>query len=201
MKITNIVKSTVVCASMALFSVGDASAATLSFDGASDQGGGVYVDQGFSFDDTRIVSGPCFATAPCLALNDNESTTITRVGGGTFSLTSLWFKLIGKGIHGSNALTVTSAGPAGVWDLTQTTINPDTGLPYEHNKGYYVDFMAFFTNVTSITFTTAANGGNVRIDDIVLVPTPPAPVPLPAGAGLLAMALGGLGLASRRKKA
>lgn len=181
-------KSTVFGALLAICGATAASAATLSFDGASAGGAASYTDQGFTFTPVRIVNGNCGAANPCLALNDNETTTITRVGGGTFSLTSLWFQLLGQGTN--NTLTVTSSVPAWVVDLPESS--------YPHNNGFTIDFASVFANVTSITFTTASNGGNVRIDDLVLVPSQ---VPVPAAAGMLALALGGLGLAGRRKKA
>src|SRR4051812_25057916 len=67
-----------------------------------------YLEDGFRFDVARIVNGNCDAASgrPCMALNDNETSTLTRVGGGVFTLDSFWFQLLGNGTD--NALTVTS---------------------------------------------------------------------------------------------
>lgn len=180
-------KSTVFGALLAIGAATAASAATLSFDGAFTGNAASYTDQGFTFTPVRIVNGNCGVANPCLALNDNETTTITRVGGGTFSLMTLWFQLLGQGTN--NTLTVTSSILGSVIDLPESA--------YPHNNGFTINF-ASLIDVTSVTFTTASNGGNVRIDDLVLVPSQ---VPVPAAAGMLALALGGLGLAGRRKKA
>lgn len=185
---TTVLRNTVAAAGLALFFAGGASAATVGFSGAS-LGTGPIVDQGFSFDVAKIVNGSCDnASKPCLALdNFVPSTTVTRVDGGSFSLTSIWFKLAGTG--SGNQLILGATGGTLVLGDTVYTKN------HAYNIGQSV--LSLFQNVTSITFATVA-GGNVRIDDLELTPSP---VPVPAAAGLLTLALGGLGFAGRRRKA
>lgn len=138
---------------------------------------------GFQFAPARVVNGNCSA-GNCLGLNQNETTTMTRIGGGSFSLASFWFQMLGRvntlTIQGSNGNTIT-LGP------------PD----YAKNTGYTWSDPLKFANVTSVVFSVA-DGGNTRIDDIgVSVAT----VPAPAAFGMLSLALGGLGLLRRRKLA
>ncbi|MDO8312162.1 MAG: VPLPA-CTERM sorting domain-containing protein [Sideroxyarcus sp.] len=178
-------KSTVLCAILAMGTVGAASAATIDFDSVPNPTPTPLVIGVFEFDVARIVSGNCATTGGgCIALNKNETTTITRVGGGTFSLVSMWYQLLGNGT--GEELRVTTTGPAGTFDLAGA-----------HNVGIDYMFSSLFQNITSVTFADI-NGGDVRIDNLNLVPSQ---VPVPAAAGMLALALGGLGVAGRRKKA
>lgn len=181
----------VFAAGIAVSGVSGAQAATVAFDSAST--GPSWIESGFEFAPVRIVSGNCGISKACLALNKNEVTTMTLVGGGTFTLTSLYFELLGQ--SNFTTMNVTSTGPAGVVALSTVSV--------AHNTGYIANFGTLFSNVTSIIFTNASGnrgGGNVRIDDIVATATPIAPVPLPAAAGLLVMALGGMGFVGRRRK-
>lgn len=165
-------------------------ASTLDFTGAGAQGGGAYVEDGLAFDDIRIVNGNCDAVSgrPCGALNDNETSILTKVGGGTFSLTSFWYQLLGKGHDESNTLFVTTD----LGGLLTFAAN----LVGHNDDGHYVDVSALsaFQNITSLTFSTNG-GGNVRIDDIEV-----AAVPLPAGGFLLIGGLGALAALRRRKQ-
>src|SRR5262245_54981110 len=95
----------------ALISVSSPSKAmTIGFDGPDVT---PYVESGFTIDVARIVNGNCLV-APCMALNDNESSTLSQVGGGAFTLESFWFQLLGEGTP--NALTVTSFSGATIVD-------------------------------------------------------------------------------------
>ena len=165
-------------------------AATVDFTGAGAQGGGAYSEDGLLFDDIRIVNGNCDALSgkACGALNDNETSILTKVGGGTFSLTSFWYQLLGKGTP--NTLLVTT-NLGGLLTFVASVVGNNDG-------GHYVDVSALFAfqNITSLTFSTAG-GGNVRIDDIGM----PAAVPLPAGGFLLIGGLGALAALRRRKQA
>lgn len=167
-------------------------ASTLDFTGAGAQGGGAYTEDGLSFDDIRIVNGNCDAASgkACGALNDNETSILTKVGGGTFSLSSFWYQLLGKGSRESNTLIVTTNLGA--------MLTFAANLVGHNDGGHVVDLTALsaFKNITSLTFSTN-NGGNVRIDDLGI----PAAVPLPAGGLLLIGGLGALAALRRRKQA
>lgn len=159
-----------------------ASAAIVSFDGASPGIQTNYVESGFTFDPVRIVNGNC-ATAPCLALNDNESTTVTAMT--PFTLTSFWFQLLGTGTP--NTLTVTADGVAFMY--------AESAYPH-NNGGQVIDLSgnAAFQNITSLMFSTFG-GGNVRIDDLNLTP-----IPLPGALPLMLSAIGAAGLMARRRR-
>lgn len=172
MSFSRFVKTTLVCASFAVMAPSFASAVTIDFDGAA--------DPAYQFDVDRTVNGNC-ASGSCLGLNTNEVSILSRVDGGTFSLTSLWFKLLGQ----TSDLLITATTSGASINYTQPV-----------QTGTTVNF-GIFTNVTSIIFSNIGKG-NIRIDDINLTETV-APVPLPAGAGLLMAALGGLAMVRRRR--
>lgn len=188
-------KSTVLCAILAMGSVGAASAATVDFNGSPNGVSSPLVSDGFSFDVARIVNGPC-AELDCLALNPERGQsaadfdTMTLVGGGAFNLTSVWLYLAGT----TSNLVVTSYDALGGILDTATYTSP----PIPQNTGFTLDFAGLFDNVFAVSFTNTGTG-NVRVDDINASAV--SAVPVPAAAGLLALALGGLGLAGRRKKA
>ena len=167
-----------------------AQAATLDFTGAGPQGGGFYTEDGLQFDDVRIVNGNCDALSgkSCGALNDNETSVLTAVGGGTFSLTSFWFQLLGRGTD--NTLFV-------ITDLLATAYEFPRSIFGNNDGGQYVDLtlLTGFAGATSVTFYTE-DGGNVRIDDLAIA----AVVPVPAAGFLLVGALGGLAALRRRRK-
>jgi hypothetical protein len=194
--------------------VSSAGAVTIDFTGASS--GTPLVLRDYQFDYARIVNGNC-NIKPYLALNPTETSVLTRVDGGTFTLSSIWFQLLGKAGGDDdekekkekkekkdksavavekelNGLLITSTGPAGSIRLGQ---DPADG-GYDHNKPYTYLFGDLFKNVTSIIFTSY-DGGNVRIDDLVVTSPPPAAVPLPAAGGLLLAAMAGMGMLRRRR--
>ncbi|WP_210527730.1 VPLPA-CTERM sorting domain-containing protein [Rubellimicrobium arenae] len=159
-----------------------ATAATVDFTGAGNQGGGSYTEDGFQFDDVRIVSGNCPGDAPCGALNPNETSTLTSVMGSVFDLTSL-------------AVTIVGNSPA-VLELTT-----DFGSFQIDTDGVF-DFAsnALFQGISFLTFDNVTDKGNIRFDNIEIAEGP-APIPLPAGAVLLGTALVGLGAVRRRRNA
>lgn len=156
-----------------------------------------YVESGFSVDIARIQNGNCNsggnnASPSCLGLNNNETSTLSKVGGGSFTLNSFWFEFLGN--HG--VLTVTpftgvTAGTAVV--LTEAVYGSnDQGQVYSTP----------FTNITSILFAVT-DTGNVRIDDVNVVAKDNAPTvtPLPGAVWLLGSVLaGGAGFSRWRKR-
>ncbi len=164
-------------------------ASTVDFTGAQAQGGGSYTEDGLVFDDIRIVNGNCDAASgkPCGALNDNETSILTLVGGGIFSLSSFWYQLLGNG--NPNMLSVTT-DLGGILTFASNVDGNNDG-------GHVVDLtgLALFQNITSLTFSTVG-GGNVRLDDL----GGPSAVPVPAGGLLLVAGLGALAALRRRKQ-
>ena len=173
-------------------SAGAVSAATIDFDGAATGNQTNYSEDGFLFDEVRIVNGNCDADSgkPCGAENDNEVTTMTTdPTGGLFSVVSLWFQILGNGT--GNDFTLTT-------DLGSYTF--EESVWGNNNGGAYVtlaDYANIFADITYLTFATG-DGGNVRFDDIVANPSV-APVPLPAAGMLLLGGLGALGMMRRRR--
>lgn len=80
-----------------------------------------------------------------------------------------------------------------------TTVTSPWG-PRNNSKGGYV-YYAFDTTVTSLTFVPGSNNDNRGKPDFALAGIDLAAVPVPAAGLLLLTALGGLGLARRRKSA
>lgn len=147
-----------------------------------------YLENGFSIDVARIVNGNC-NVAPCMALNTNETSVLTRIGGGIFSLNSFWFQILGR----PATLTVQSFSGATLLesiDLTEAV--------FPHNNGGQT-FSHLFDNVTSISFHDTGRG-NIRIDDLNLSTPNVSVVPLPAALPLLASGLAAIGFMGRRRK-
>ena len=169
-----------------------AAAATISFGGADVD---PYVEGGLTIDVVRIVNGNC-GTAPCMALNDQETPELTKVGGGTFTLNSFWFQLIGGGTQGDNALTVTSFLDGG--QIASTTLSSPT---YSANTEYTFTPPVGFSGIDAIIFSTP-DGGNVRIDDITVSfnDSAPSPVPLPGAFMLMGSVVTGAAFVAARRK-
>jgi hypothetical protein len=141
-----------------------------------------YVESGFTIDVARIVGGNC-AVAPCMALNKNEISNLSRIGGGLFSLTSFFLKTEGNPAQ----LTVTSF-LNGIAQLTKI---------YDVPKKTSITITDLFVDATSISFANSGTG-NIRIDDLN-ASIPVSAVPLPAGLPLLISGLFGLGMLKRRR--
>lgn len=178
-----------------------ASAAVIDFDNATLGTHTNYVEDGFSFDKVRVVRAYCQGTPKnCGSENQFIDSTLARVGGGLFDLTSMWISLVAQ----TPITLVTDRGSAsfGVGSVfgNQTI---------EINKGHVLDFSASgifdnirFLKIVDATLGTPGTGvfkGNLRFDDITLAEV--APVPLPAAGILLLAGLGGLAMVRRRRQA
>ena len=159
---------------------------TLSFDGA-DSVFQVVSDRGAQ----NVVSTfhSC-TTGRCMGIRSGEgggeSVTLSRRDGGTFSVTSLWFALLGGGLN-ANALEIT---------LSDGTTTQFSVADYATHTGYIA---ALDTGlITSLTFRNLNKSG-MRIDDIA-VSYDLAPVPLPATGLLLLAGLGGFAALRRRMR-
>ena len=177
------------------FASGGATAATVDFTDAHPQGGGIYTEDALSFNNIRIVNGNCNAAsgAACGAFNNNETSVLTQVGGGTFSLSSFWYELLGRGSGGKKPVTNTFYVASNLGGLLSFAAN----VVGHNDGGHVVDLstLALFQNATSLTFSTNG-GGNVRLDDLAIAP---APVPLPAAGLMLLAGIGGLASLRKRK--
>ena len=131
-------------------------AVTLTIDGS----GTPYTEGGFQIDPVRIVNGNCDGASgkPCLALNTNETSTLTQTGGGAFTLNSFGFEFEGQ----PSVLTVTAYSGATLEDTIVYGGPSDLGHP--DKNVWYVVFPAI-ANITSIVFDDTGTG-NIRIDDI-----------------------------------
>ena len=135
-----------------------------------------------------VVNGNC-ASGSCLNLRPaggGETVTLTRSGGGTFSVTQFWFQLLGTALD--NTLRITSSSGA-------TTDYPASTWGF-NDGGQTVMLGSGFEDIVSMTFTNL-NRGSIRIDDIE-VEYEMTPVPLPAAGWLLLVALGGLAAIRRQ---
>jgi hypothetical protein len=174
---------------------------TLTIDGS----GTPYVENGFQIDPIRIVNGNCDGVSgpSCSALNTNEYMTLSKVGGGAFTLDSFGFEFQGN----PSILTVA----AYVGAALQSTITFGDGDAYDDKNKWYVVFPAI-ANITSIVFTDSGKG-NIRIDDIGLSyadtctgpncgPNPgPGETPIPGAAFLMGSVLaGGAGFGAWRRR-
>lgn len=184
-------------ATVAAVSAGNA--ATVNFsDGVSDNAANEYREDGFLFEGVRIVGGNCFddpATNPekCAAENRNELITMTREDHSLFTLESIWFQLLGSAGDGNQFEIVGTFGDG------STTGPVSFGEPtYDYNEGYTLGSaeLGVFVNVKMITFRSAPDGGNLRIDNVGA-----SVIPLPAAGWLLIAGLGGLAAVKRRKRA
>lgn len=159
-----------------------------------------YVEDGYLFDKVRVVDAYCNSKASqhCSAENQFRDTTMSRVSGGAFNVTGLWFKLL------TTKAPITFETNRG--SRTFSIGSMINGVAVEQNKGYVVDFSqdsvfrnVSFLRIVDFTLGTPGTGkgkGNLRFDNIDV-----AAVPLPAAGLMLAGGLGAMGLMRRRRKA
>lgn len=176
---------------------GSSYASTITFPFNSAPGGSPYIESGFSFDVARIDNGNCDSPSgkSCLALNTNETSTLTKVGGGTFTLNSFGFELLG------NPATLTITDNLG--DKLVFTQNDSHPCATPFCKNVWYTAFPFWAGITSVIFDDTGTG-NIRIDDINVVANaaspPPAVTPLPGAVSLFVSGLGTLGMLGWRRK-
>jgi hypothetical protein len=144
-----------------------------------------YVEDGFEIaGDFLFLAGD----SPAISIQlDEEGTpllTLTRRGGGTFSLLS--FDHACFLFAGSCGFSVDSD-----LDSVSTSVSSEVG-------SFATVSPTGFTDVTSLFFRW--DSAIPLVDNIVLGYEDPAVIPLPAGLPLLAAGLGALGLAARRRR-
>ena len=166
------------------WSAAPAHASTVTFGASAGSLPSYESGDGFTFAPARLVDGNCLDGA-CLALNTNETTTLTS-GGAAFTFDSLSFNLLGK----KSALTLTGSNGA-----MRTFTTGEFGF----NTYNTVSLGSLFAGVTSILFDDSGIG-NVRIDDVTVSGADVAPIPLPAPALLLLGGIGALAAAGRRRR-
>jgi hypothetical protein len=166
---------------------GTASAGTVTIDfgtGGSSSVSGPYVEDGFEIAGSELfVSSTAGNPVRAIIFDDRltPTLTLTRVGGGAFSLVGFDYSCADlAGCNFSVGGTMVTSGSASFNDFA--TLSPSG-----------------FTNITSLLFTS--NMGIHFIDNIVLTyDADVPPIPLPAGLLLLLGGLAGLGLMARRKR-
>jgi hypothetical protein len=138
-----------------------------------------YIEDGFEIAGTFLLLNSPGNPPAAIALDDlTPSLTLTRTGGGAFSLSSFDYAC------NSFSACAFSVG------TTPITANSSAGFTTVSPTG--------FTNITSLMFTRA-NGFPI-LDNIVLTFDDVTPVPVPAALPLLLAGVGGLGLMARRKR-
>jgi len=164
-------------------------AVTLTFDAASAT---PYIENGFQIDVVSLDSGNCDGTsgAKCLALNPGATATLTKFGGGVFTLNDFGFESQGQ----PPELTVKSYSDATLVDTVPIT---DTKNVWHLFSSYHGPL----ANITSILFDNTGTG-NIRIDDIyIYVASGETVVPIPGTLPLFGTGLGGvMGLLYLRRK-
>jgi hypothetical protein len=164
-------------------------AVTINFGVPPNGSPGAYTEGGFQFDTVNRDSGNC-ASGSCDELG---TSTLTKTGGGTFTLDQFYFYLDG----GSAELTVTPY--SGATALTAIVIDSP------HNTGS--TYLTAIVDVTKIVFSDTGQG-SIRIDDLALSLDSLDPTgngsglntPLPAALPLFAGGLGIFGLLARYRK-
>ena len=138
-----------------------------------------YIEDGFEVSGIRLGLANIGNPGASIFLDQfTPSLTLTRSGGGAFSLISFDYSCNSGICDFSVGSTPITSGSSSVDDFA-------TAQP------------AGFTDITSLVFTWRSS--RYLIDNIVLSYEDVAPIPLPAGLPLLLAGLAGLGLLARRK--
>ena len=199
MTTNGIFKTTALCASLALSSVGTACATTLNFDEISGLVPAVGVTHTINVGPWVYEISPgvdqdqCGLGSPCASVFGSNLLSLYRADGLAFDVVSFWYKLIG--VDGGLAITNETTGETRTYTVADNAGHNSVDLLGPHSD--------FLSDITSVRFAfSGRDGDSFHIDDVQLNgPEDPSPVPLPATAGLMALALGGLGLAGGRKRA
>jgi hypothetical protein len=161
---------------------GAASAATVTvtLDFGTTVGGvsSPYIEDGFEVSGFSLFLADGNPAAGVFLEKVTTSLTLTRTGGGAFSLIRFEYDCLNGICDFTVGSTPITGGSSGALDFA-------TAQP------------AGFTDITSLVFTWRSS--NHLIDNIVLSYDDLAPIPLPAGLPLLLGGLAGLGLVARRK--
>ncbi len=229
-------------AAAAVFGASAASASTVleSFNNFPNGPSPSYTSQGFTYTPTKTTNGQCFESL-CLQEADQSDGVITTItySGGAFDF--LGFYLNFNGLtqdlennfltisDGTNSLflnlgqTFAEIGLATVYGFvgngnnkTLTALDTSTTKFSFGSDGFLIGLGDFFTDVTSINFTSDGQG-TIRIDCAYYnvgetgsfsekeftncSPSTPPVVPLPAAGWLLLAGLGGLAALRKRKAA
>ena len=162
----------------------DSASAAFTIDfGTASQGSGTYVEDPFTFSDARLERGDNCAGGACLALNKNESTTMSLTGGGTFDLLGLSYNLLGNPAELRIEGSFEDSG-----EIQRTFSTPKNEL----TKIY---FNSDWVELEQVTLSNSG-AGNVRVDDISAVPLPAAAWMMIGGLGMI-----GSAVARNRRKA
>jgi hypothetical protein len=188
MTLFNSVRAAVAAASTVatlVLGTGAASAATVPVTidfgtGPSEGVGSSYSEDGFEIAGRLLLLSEAFGNLPRSIVLDliTPSLTLTRTGGGAFSLVSFDYSCA-SACDFSVGTTAVTSGSSDL--LTFATASPSG-----------------FTNITSLVFSW--NSGGSRLDNIVLRHEDLTPIPVPAALPLLLAGIGGLGLMARRKR-
>jgi hypothetical protein len=170
---------------------GAASAVTIEFDG--DVNGGVYQEDGFSYEPAILTNGNCPADPSCLLLNpgSTSSVTMTADDGSLFDLLGFSYHFVGDEEQQRGTLTVSNGTSL---TFTQADYGND---PFTITDA---DLGGAFLGVSAITFTMDGPGAD-RLDNVIAVGGDTTVIPLPASALMLMGAVAGLGFLARRRLA
>ena len=172
---------------------GAASAVTIEFDG--EVVGGVYQEDGFSFEPASLTNGNCPADPSCLLLNPGSASSVTMTAddGSSFDLLGFSYHFLGDQQQQRGVLTVSNGTTL---EFKQADYGNDPFTITEADLG------GEFLGVSAITFTLVGPGtGADRLDNVIALGGDTTVIPLPASALMLMGAVAGLGFLGRRRLA
>jgi hypothetical protein len=154
-----------------------------------------YIEDGMMLVGGRGTGGQCGLAKNCMMLNPSNGpnnadfSSLTRVGGGQFTLTSFWLQLVGVGRNNLPQLTITAwLGSVAAGSVNYTSPAGNSGSVQSYFNANPYDRIVF----------SNTGKGTVRIDDVNGSYAVSA-VPLPSGLPLLLSGLAGIGLLRRRR--